>query len=186
MEPSNKINKKSFVSILLVGGVLLVVLASYVAWNVRNKQVEIGEDTQSIQAGFVTQDAQYTPIELAQVKSYTPKFATDLIITTGTVVGIDIDRNNLLIGDGNGAYVLVTFGRAFRDVFIPIFTSLKIGDVVEVKGTPEWTTGDLINSSNGLMIQTIGFNPQTSITFGMIGLDGIKRIHTLIPDSQNN
>ena len=119
---------------------------------------------------------QYTRVALADVENYAATAGNNLMVTSGTVVGIKATPSQVVLGNGKGNYVLVTFARAYTDMFAPIFSSLRIGDTVEVKGTANVTQGVLVSSSDGVTIETVGVNLADAPSFGIISLTGITKI----------
>lgn len=131
--------------------------------------------TTAHRAEQVVDNEQYTQVELADVKSSATTSANNFVVTSGTVVGIKAS-DELVLGDGKGSYVLVTFARAFTDVFAQTFSTLRIGDVVEVRGRADMVPGILASSPDGTTIVTEGLNLAHAPSFGAISLTGIKKI----------
>jgi hypothetical protein len=128
---------------------------------------------------------EYSTIELKDVKNYVQKSTTDLVVTSGIVVGIKLTPYyNLVLSDSQGTYVLVNFGRAFTDRFAPIFSSLKIGDAVQLKGMPTKTEGSLVVLDGNISIETTGV--ESASTFGMISLNEIQKIDLKNVEANSN
>ncbi|MBP9687845.1 hypothetical protein KBD68_04275, partial [Candidatus Woesebacteria bacterium] len=163
--------QKISTKIILITIVIIVVIGGFFVWFKNNKSQEVQFAT-----SIGVEDARYAKVELEQVKIYSQKSASDMIITSGTVVGLDLDQSSLLIDDGKENYVLVNFAMAFRSTFLPIFSNLKIGDVVEIGGSPMFTKGELVDGVNGKLIKSIGVDISQAKTFGMVSLTGISKI----------
>lgn len=162
----DKNTKKIFVLLILLFSVVVIIVYFINFQSVSTQQIKV-------------ENAKYTHIELADVKSYIQKSVTDLIIISGTVVGINknFDTYDLVLNNGKDVYVSVTYAHAFRSEFNPIFSKLKIGDEIEVAGIPGSTPGVLENSSNGdVMIQNVGVNLGTAPRLGMISLTDIQKV----------
>ena len=117
----------------------------------------------------------YTRLELANVENYTAMSTNNFVVTSGTVVGIKLTSSQLVLGDGKGNYVLVTFARVDTDQFAPIFSSLSIGDTVEVRGAANVVQGVLVNSQDGTAIEMVGIDRANAPYFGAISLTGITK-----------
>ena len=162
--------------------VLLLMVCSVVgfwslhSWAQRNTFSEPAQ--QPAAPDVAVENAKYTQIKLAKVGSYVATSGNDLVITSGTVVGIRVMPSyRLVLSDGKGAYMVVSFGRAFTDVFAPTVATLKIGDVVEVMGTAGTAYGVLRSSPNGITIETSNGSLQKASYFGAISLTGIHKLH---------
>ena len=113
----------------------------------------------------------YEQVQLVEVMTRATTTTTKLVATSGTIVGTKAAPSyQLVLGDGRENYVLVTFPRASTDLFAPTFESLRIGDTVEVKGRANLIRGALVNSPNGMTIETIGVNLGRAPYFGAISL----------------
>ena len=82
----------------------------------------------------------------------------------------------MVLGDGKGNYVLVTFAQVSVDLFAPIFAGLRLGDAVEVMGSTRLVQGVLVNSQDGAMIEMVGVDRANAAYFGAISLTGITKI----------
>ncbi len=148
----------------ILGGIVAIAAVAVGGYFLVNKKQDI----------LIIKDG-HPAVELKDVKNYVQESTTDLVVTSGTVVGIKLTPYyNLVLSDGQGTYVLVNFGRAFTDKFAPIFSSLKIGDVVQVKGMADKTEGNLVVLDGNTSIETIAV--EHASVFGMISLNEIQKI----------
>jgi hypothetical protein len=138
--------------------------------------------TPAHQAEIAINNAQYVPVELENVESYakthTATSANNFVVTSGTVVGINkrIIPYELVLSDNKSSYVIVTFARAHTDPFAPIFSTLNIGDIVEVRGMVNVTRGVIVDSPDGKALKIEGVNLAHAPSFGVISLSGITKI----------
>jgi hypothetical protein len=155
----------------IILGISLFIIATIVSGVVYFERPERSLSPQSVVA-----NDQYARLELADVKNYgTATAAINLVVTSGTVFGIK-GSDELVLGDGKGNYVLVTFARVDTDLFAPIFSSLRVGDTVEVRGRTRLVQGVLVNSQDGVTIEIVGVNLANAPYFGAISLTSITKI----------
>lgn len=172
--------KSSISSRVVVLSVLVLLVGFFVVGlsgrSVFQPSVTRPSGTTAHRAEQVVANELYTRLELANVENYAATSANNLVITSGTVVGIKVTPSQLVLGDGKGSYVLVIFARVDTDLFAPIFSRLSIGDTVEVRGMANVVQGVLVNSQDGATIEMVGVNLANAPYFGAISLTDITKI----------
>lgn len=99
-----------------------------------------------------------------------------ILRTSGTVVGIR-PSVELLLADGKGSYIMVTFSRASTHRFEHYFSTLVVGDRVEVEGRPRVVRGVLRESRTGLLIEIVGVDLSQALEFGIVSLTAISKLN---------
>jgi hypothetical protein len=121
-------------------------------------------------------DQQYKRIDLSDVKNYNSTSVNNYVVTSGVVVGVQLTPyHELVLSDGKGSYLMVAVGGAAESTFGPIYSNLRIGNTVEVKGVAESVRGFPVSSATGVTISSEG-NMANALQLGSLNLTGIKKI----------
>lgn len=131
----------------------------------------------SVSHGVAVAGAEANQIDLAYVATYASTSSDSVVVTFGTVAGVQATPTyQLVLSDGSGHYVLITFARAFTESLAPVLSTLRVGDIAEVTGTAGSVQGILVTSAAGVRIETIGVNLANAPTFGAMSVTTIQRI----------
>ena len=121
--------------------------------------------------------AQVMRVELSDVKKYATTATNNIVVATGTIVGNQsAPFPQLILGDSKGNYIVVTISRVAAPTFIPILSSLTLGDTVEVTGIAGTIQGTLKTSPNGATIEVGAATISNTPSYGTVDLTDLTRV----------
>ena len=161
-------SQKGFVNIVLI--VLVVVLAGALGYVTLVKKSALKENVEYHLA--IQGNPSYKTVALSDVINFSSISVNNYATTNGTIVFVEgrTDGANyprLVLSDNSGHYIIIPVAHAFYGDFGPVFSKLKVGDVVQVWGIAERL--DVVSS----MYPGINFD---SKTVGGLNLNGIKKL----------
>ena len=179
------------IAIVIIAGVILV-LASGGYWWWQNKTkvampVTNQQTTTSTQGDLeyhspIGGNHEYKTVALSDIiNNYDGNSVNNDVTTTGTIAFVEartdgVNFPDMVLIDNSGSYLQIVIAHISWDEFAPTFSKLNIGDIVQVWGSATKTQGNLVTSSSGTRIESVGVNLGHAPFFGAISLYGIKKV----------